>query len=84
MDRKKQYFTLNFSDDTSVQCEALGTFHYKKEDYLVGFADSPEKAVYIYQYTKTRHGDYKLKNIKNEKVFHEICDYLKTLEIINE
>ena len=74
----KKYITLEFSDDTSANCEILGHITVEDRDYVVLLADDRDKSVYIYRYT-VKKGKYRLEHIKKKDEFDLVCSELNRL-----
>ena len=71
--------TLEFEDDSKIECEVMGTFAVGEKEYIaLAPLDDPE-AVYIYGYRLIRQSDsglvdYEISEIEDEDEFEAAAD----------
>ena len=64
-----EYITLEFDDDTAVDCEVLGTFECNDKEYIALAPDDDTNDVYIYGYKQINDDEFELIDIEDEAEF---------------
>ena len=81
-DDEPEIITLEFEDDTKVDCEVMGIFDYKDKDYIALIPDDGTDDVYIYGYQEFDDGTFELEDIEDDKLFKEVAAEFES--IMNE
>ena len=68
-----EIITLEFDDDTKIDCEIMGIFDYNKKDYIALIPDDGSDDVYIYGYEENEDGSFELLDIVDEKLFNNVA-----------
>ena len=71
--------TLEFDDDSKIDCEILGIFEYEGTEYIALLDDSED--VYIYGY-KEGEDSFELLDIEDDALFEKVAAELES--ILNE
>ena len=64
-----EFITLEFDDDTAVDCEVLGTFECKGKEYIALAPDDGTDDVYIYGFKLVSDDEFELEEIEDEAEF---------------
>ena len=64
-----EFITLEFDDDTAVDCEVLGTFDCNGKEYIALAPDDDTNDVYIYGYKAISDDEFELVDIEDEAEF---------------
>lgn len=64
-----EYITLEFDDDTAVDCEVLGTFECNGKEYIALAPEDDTNDVYIYGYKQVNDDEFELIDIEDEAEF---------------
>ena len=64
-----EFITLEFDDDTAVDCEVLGTFECKGKEYIALAPDDGTDDVYIYGFKSISDDEFELVEIEDEAEF---------------
>lgn len=64
-----EYITLEFDDDTAVDCEVLGTFDANGKEYIALAPEDGTDDVYIYGFKSINDEEFELEEIEDEKEF---------------
>lgn len=64
-----EYITLEFDDDTAVDCEVLGTFECNDKEYIALAPEDDTNDVYIYGYKQVNDDEFELIDIEDEAEF---------------
>lgn len=64
-----EFITLEFDDDTAVDCEVLGTFECNGKEYIALAPDDGTTDVYIYGYKQIDDDEFELIDIEDEAEF---------------
>ena len=64
-----EYITLEFDDDTAVDCEVLGTFEANGKEYIALAPEDETDDVYIYGYKAVGDDEFELMDIEDEAEF---------------
>ena len=71
-DDEPEIITLEFEDDTKVDCEVLGIFDYEDKDYIALIPDDGSDDVYIYGYQEYDDGSFELEDIEDDELFAKV------------
>ncbi len=71
MDEEK--ITLEFEDDTKVDCEILGVFEYEDQEYIALVPDDDSDDVYIYGYKENEDDTFELVDIEDDALFEAVA-----------
>ena len=72
-DEEPEIITLEFEDDTKVDCEVMGIFDYEDKDYIALIPDDGTDDVYIYGYQEYDDGSFELEDIDDDELFAEVA-----------
>ena len=64
-----EFITLEFDDDTAVDCEVLGTFECNDKEYIALAPEDDTNDVYIYGYKQIDDDEFELIDIEDEAEF---------------
>ena len=64
-----EYITLEFDDDTAVDCEVLGTFDCNGKEYIALAPEDGTDDVYIYGFKPVSDDEFELEEIDDEAEF---------------
>ena len=64
-----EYITLEFDDDTAVDCEVLGTFECIDKEYIALAPEDGTDDVYIYGFKMVNDEEFELVEIEDEAEF---------------
>ncbi|MBQ0041266.1 MAG: DUF1292 domain-containing protein [Clostridiales bacterium] len=64
-----EYITLEFDDDTAVDCEVLGTFECNGKEYIALAPEDGTDDVYIYGYKAVSDDEFELIEVEDETEF---------------
>ncbi len=64
-----EFITLEFDDDTAVDCEVLGTFDCNGKEYIALAPEDDTNDVYIYGYKQVNDDEFELIDIEDEAEF---------------
>lgn len=70
--------TIEFDDDTSVECEILGTFEADGKEYIALLKQDESEEILIYGF-KEHEDDVELIDIEDEEEFQKAADVLDEL-----
>ena len=83
-DDEPEIITLEFEDDTKVDCEVLGVFEYDKKDYIALIPDDGSDDVYIYGYQEYDDGSFELEDIEDDELFGKVAAEFESIMQENE
>ncbi len=72
-DEEPEIITLEFEDDTKVDCEVMGIFDYEDKDYIALIPDDGTDDVYIYGYQDYDDGSFELEDIEDDEKFAKVA-----------
>lgn len=72
-DDDPEIITLEFEDDTKVDCEVMGIFDYDDKDYIALIPDDGTDDVYIYGYQEYDDGTFDLRDINDDELFKKVA-----------
>ncbi|MCI2062735.1 MAG: DUF1292 domain-containing protein [Eubacteriaceae bacterium] len=67
-----EMITLEFDDDTSVECEIMGVFDVDGKEYIALIPDDDSDDVYIYGYTEVTDDEFNITDIEDEAEFEKV------------
>ena len=73
--------TLEFDDDSKIDCEILGIFEYEGTEYIALLPLDDSEDVYIYGY-KEGEDSFELLDIEDDALFEKVAAELES--ILNE
>lgn len=68
-----EIITLEFDDDTRMDCEILGIFDYDGKDYIALIPDDESDDVYIYGYEEDEDENFELIDITDDELFKKVA-----------
>lgn len=74
LEEEAAFITLEFDDDTAVDCEVLGTFEVGKKEYIALAPEDGTDDVYIYGFKPINDDEFELEEIEDEKEFDAAAD----------
>ena len=83
-DEEPEIITLEFEDDTKVDCEVLGIFDYEDKDYIALIPDDGIDDVYIYGYQEYDDGSFELEDIEDDELFKKVAAEFESIMSENE
>ncbi|NLA70670.1 MAG: DUF1292 domain-containing protein [Clostridiales bacterium] len=69
MDTEDDIITLEFDDDTAVDCYVLGTFELDGKEYIALEPQDDTEEVYIYGYKTVADDEFELVDIEDDAEF---------------
>lgn len=78
----EDYITLEFDDDTAVDCLILGVFECEGKEYIAFAPDDGTDDVYIYGYAYHENDEeFEIKEIDDEEEFNKaVAEFEKQME----
>ena len=76
---EEDIITLEFDDDTAVDCFIMGTFEMEGKEYIALAPDDGTDDVYLYGYKQLGGEEFELVEIESEEEFEKVS---KTFEEI--
>lgn len=64
--------TLEFEDNTELECEIMGVFDYNSKDYIALIPLDDTDDVYIYGYNEIGEDEFELVDIEDEALFQNV------------
>jgi len=83
-DEEPEIITLEFEDDTKVDCEVMGIFPYGDKDYIALIPQDDSDDVYIYGYQEYDDGTFDLEDIEDDKLFKDVVGEFESIIEYNE
>ena len=71
-DGEPEIITLEFEDNTKVDCEVMGIFDYEDKDYIALIPQDGSDDVYIYGYQEYDDGSFELEDIEDDELFAKV------------
>ena len=81
-DEEPEIITLEFEDNTKVDCEVMGIFDYEDKDYIALIPQDGSDDVYIYGYQEYDDGSFELEDIDDDELFGKVAAEFES--IMNE
>ena len=72
-DEEPEIITLEFEDDTKVDCEVMGIFDCDDKDYIALIPQDGTDDVYIYGYQEYDDGSFELEDIEDDELFKKVA-----------
>ena len=72
VDEELDIITLEFDDDSEVECEIMGVFDYEGKEYIALIPHDDTDDVYIYGYKETGDDEYELIDIEDDEEFEKV------------
>ena len=69
VDEEEDIITLEFDDDTAVDCYVMGTFELNDKEYIALAPDDGTDDVYIYGYKQMSDDEFEILEIESEEEF---------------
>ncbi len=73
LEEEPEIITLEFDDDTTVDCEIMGVFDFNDKDYIALIPDDGSDDVYIYAYQEYDDGTFELMDIEDDALFAQVA-----------
>lgn len=73
IEEEEDVITLEFDDDTAVDCYVIGTFAFNDKEYIALAPDDGTDDVYIYGYKQVNDEDYDIEEIESEEEFDAVA-----------
>ena len=83
-DEEPEIITLEFQDDTKVDCEVLGIFDYDDTDYSALIPEDGTDDVYIYGYQEYDDGSFELEDIDDDELFKKVAAEFESIMAEND
>ena len=71
-DEEPEIITLEFEDNSKVDCEVMGIFDYEDKDYIALIPQDGSDDVYIYGYQEYDDGSFELEDIEDDELFAKV------------
>lgn len=68
-----EIITLEFDDDTRMDCEIMGIFDYDGKDYIALIPEDGSDDVYIYGYEEDEEENFELIDITDDELFSKVA-----------
>lgn len=68
-DEDEDIITLEFDDDTAVDCYVMGTFELNGKEYIALAPEDGTDDVYIYGYKQVSDDEFEINEIESEEEF---------------
>ena len=68
-EEEEDIITLEFDDDTAVDCYVMGTFELNDKEYIALAPDDGTDDVYIYGYKQMSDDEFEILEIESEEEF---------------
>ncbi|MBR6473506.1 MAG: DUF1292 domain-containing protein [Firmicutes bacterium] len=72
VDEELDIITLEFDDDSEVECEIMGVFDYEGKEYIALIPHDDSDDVYIYGYKETGDDEFELIDIEDDDEFEKV------------
>lgn len=69
IEEEEDVITLEFDDDTAVDCYVMGTFDLNDKEYIALAPDDGTDDVYIYEYKQINDEEFEINEIESEEEF---------------
>lgn len=69
VEEEEDIITLEFDDDTAVDCYVMGTFELNDKEYIALAPDDGTDDVYIYGYKQMSDDEFEILEIESEEEF---------------
>ncbi|NLY87722.1 MAG: DUF1292 domain-containing protein [Clostridiales bacterium] len=69
IEEEEDVITLEFDDDTAVDCYVMGTFELNDKEYIALAPDDETDDVYIYEYKQANDEEFEINEIESEEEF---------------
>ena len=79
-----EVITLEFDDDTKMQCEIMGVFPLDDKDYIALIPQDGSDDVYLYRYQEYDDGTFELMDIDDDAQFHKVAREFDAIMAENE
>ncbi|MBQ0018348.1 MAG: DUF1292 domain-containing protein [Clostridiales bacterium] len=73
LEEEEDIITLEFDDDTAVDCEILGTFDYNDKEYIALAPNDGTDDIYIYGYKQIADDEFEIIEIEDEAEFDAVA-----------
>ena len=68
-EEEEDIITLEFDDDTAVDCYVMGTFELNDKEYIALAPEDGTDDVYIYGYKQVNEDEFEIIDIESEEEF---------------
>lgn len=72
MQEEVDVITLEFDDDTKVECEIMGVFEVDGKEYIALIPDDETDDVYIYGYEEVGEDEFEIVDIEDDALFEKV------------
>ena len=73
LDEEPEIITLEFDDNTTINCEIMGVFDFEDKDYIALIPQNGTDDVYIYAYQEYDDGSFELMDIEDDALFAKVA-----------
>jgi hypothetical protein len=78
-EQEADVITLEFDDDTKLNCEIMGVFEYDKKEFIALIPDDGSDDVYIYGYEEYEDGTFELLDIADDELFKKVAQEFESI-----
>ncbi len=78
-EQEADVITLEFDDDTKLNCEIMGVFEYDKKEFIALIPDDGSDDVYIYGYEEYEDGTFELLDIADDDLFKKVAQEFENI-----
>lgn len=75
----KDFITLEFDDETELECEILGIFDANEKEYIALIPEDDSDDVYIYGYREVDEDEFELLDIEDDEEFKKAVEVFEEL-----
>lgn len=75
----KDFITLEFDDETELECEILGIFDANEKEYIALIPEDDTDDVYIYGYREVDEDEFELLDIEDDEEFKKAVEVFEDL-----
>lgn len=80
LDEDEEYITLEFNDETAVDCFIIGIFDLEDKEYIALAPDDGTDDVYIYGYQDNNDETFELLDLDEEEFNAAVAEFDKIME----
>jgi hypothetical protein len=78
-EQEADVITLEFDDDSKLDCEIMGVFEYDNKEFIALIPDDDSDDVYIYGYEEYEDGTFELLDIADDDLFKKVAQEFENI-----
>ena len=78
-EQEADVITLEFDDDSKLDCEIMGVFEYDNKEFIALIPDDDSDDVYIYGYEEYEDGTFELLDIADDDLFKNVAQEFENI-----